>query len=148
MRGPNQIMKYFDFEHLPLNLQQYSAPFCQLARFVAKELSDSDQRIIGLQKLLEAKDCFVRAALGDEDRIARHRDYRRELFADKQHAIWSSWMKWMFEQGKHTPHGDWIMTKDCVARWERQMDTDYDSLTEPEKESDRKVVDEFELTKI
>jgi hypothetical protein len=57
------IMKYFSFEHLPPDLQDVSRPFCQLAGLISKTLPDCDQKTVSLQKLLEAKDAGVRAAM-------------------------------------------------------------------------------------
>jgi hypothetical protein len=59
----NQIMKYFEYEHLPEKLQLISKPICQLAIETDGRLSDCPEKSAGLRKLLEAKDCFVRAAL-------------------------------------------------------------------------------------
>ena len=59
-----QIMKYFEYEHLPEKLQEISKPFCVLAKQMHDELTESDEKTAGLRKLLEAKDCLVRAALG------------------------------------------------------------------------------------
>lgn len=70
---------------------------------------------------------------------------RLEILAEKQHAIWAAWMRWMFEQGEMQPDGTWVMPKEKVWRWQRQMNTDYADLSEPEKQSDRDVVKEFDL---
>jgi hypothetical protein len=43
-------------------LQTVSKPFCALAYFVAEEL-EGPEATVCLRKLLEAKDCAVRAAL-------------------------------------------------------------------------------------
>lgn len=58
------IMRYFDYEHLthPV-LIEASAPFCELAREIDARLPDGPEKSAGLRKLLEAKDCIVRAAL-------------------------------------------------------------------------------------
>lgn len=56
------ILRYFEYEHLPANLQAISAPICELAREVS-ETVHGPEATAGLRKLLEAKDCFVRAAL-------------------------------------------------------------------------------------
>ncbi len=58
------IMKYFAFSHLPAHLQGISKPLCELAEAMDAELPDSPEKSAGLRKLLEAKDCFVRARLG------------------------------------------------------------------------------------
>ena len=57
------IMKYFDFKHLPENLQEISLPFYNIAHTLNKELPDNAEKAAGLRKLLEAKDCMVRAAI-------------------------------------------------------------------------------------
>jgi hypothetical protein len=58
------IMKYFEFAHLPENLQHVSEPICELAEHMDESLPDCPEKSAGLRKLLEAKDCFVRAKLG------------------------------------------------------------------------------------
>ncbi len=58
------IMKYFEYSHLPEKLQTVSAPICQIAEKYDNELPDGPEKSAGLRKLLEAKDCFVRSALG------------------------------------------------------------------------------------
>ena len=61
---PNPIMKYFEYEHLPEHLQAVSKPFGDLARQLDRDMLESPEKSAGLRKLLEAKDCMVRAALG------------------------------------------------------------------------------------
>ena len=58
------ILKYFAFEHLPPHLQEVSRPIGELAQKMASELPPGPELSAGLRKLLEAKDCFVRAKLG------------------------------------------------------------------------------------
>jgi hypothetical protein len=58
-----QIARYFEYEHLPLHLQSYSRSCSNLAEFMIQNLKDHPELTTGLRKLLEAKDCFVRAAL-------------------------------------------------------------------------------------
>lgn len=59
----NPIMKYFEFAHLPEHLQAVSRPFGEMAQKFNAELPDGPEKSAGLRKLLEAKDCMVRAAL-------------------------------------------------------------------------------------
>jgi len=59
----NPIMKYFAFEHLPVHLQAVSKPIGELALLMDQSLPDGPEKTAGLRKLLEAKDCFVRASL-------------------------------------------------------------------------------------
>lgn len=56
----NPIMKYFEYDHLPENLQKVSAPICSAAKMMDASLPDGPEKSAGLRKLLEAKDCFVR----------------------------------------------------------------------------------------
>lgn len=56
------LMQFFAFEHLPAHLQEVSKPFAALAAAVM-ELPRNPERTVALRKLLEAKDCAVRAAL-------------------------------------------------------------------------------------
>lgn len=57
------IMRYFAYKHLPEKLQKVSKPVGDLA-LLMNELPDGPEKSAGIRKLLEAKDCFVRAALG------------------------------------------------------------------------------------
>lgn len=56
------ILKFFTYEHLPPAAQKYSKPFGDLAFKMAYELLNPQETAAGLRKLLEAKDCFVRAS--------------------------------------------------------------------------------------
>ncbi len=56
-------MKFFDHQHLPADLQEIAEPISNLAIHLDHSLPDSAEKSAGLRKLLEAKDCFVRAKL-------------------------------------------------------------------------------------
>lgn len=56
-------IKYFAFAHLPAHLQAVSKPIGELAQQFEQQLPDGPEKSAGMRKLLEAKDCFVRAAL-------------------------------------------------------------------------------------
>ncbi|WP_211239461.1 hypothetical protein [Jiangella gansuensis] len=56
------ILQYFAYDHLPAYLQGVSRPFAELAADMADRL-DGPELTVCLRKLLEAKDCAVRAAL-------------------------------------------------------------------------------------
>ena len=60
---PNAIMKFFAYAHLPESLQKISKPIGQLAEEMDQILPNSAEKTAGLRKLLEAKDCLVRANL-------------------------------------------------------------------------------------
>ncbi len=57
------ILRYFAFAHLPEKLLQVSKPFGELAIAMAGALPPGPELSAGLRKLLEAKDCMVRASL-------------------------------------------------------------------------------------
>lgn len=58
------ILRYFQFEHLPEGvLRNTSETVSWLATQMDEALPDGAEKSAGLRKLLEAKDCFVRAAL-------------------------------------------------------------------------------------
>ncbi len=59
----NPIMTYFEYKYLPPSLAAVSKPICELAVKMYRELPDSAEKSAGLRKLLEAKDCLVRASL-------------------------------------------------------------------------------------
>jgi hypothetical protein len=67
----------------------------------------------------------------------------KEKLADAVHAIWSHWMKYMLSECKMNDDGSFVIPKEKVARWTRQMHTDYCDLSEKEKDSDRHIVDKF-----
>lgn len=54
---------HWSYDHLPPHLQAYSRPICELAREFERTLPQSAELNAGLRKLMEAKDCFVRAAI-------------------------------------------------------------------------------------
>lgn len=60
---PSPIIRYFAYKHLPPHLQDISQPLGELAVLMDEGLPNGPEKSAGLRKLLEAKDCFVRAAL-------------------------------------------------------------------------------------
>lgn len=56
------LLAFFTYDHLPADLQAISRPFAELGHDMAERL-DGPECTVGLRKLLEAKDCMVRAAL-------------------------------------------------------------------------------------
>lgn len=65
--GTTQITRWFDYQHLPEGLPRDVSKTCeQLADDMIGWLPDSPELTAGLRKLIEAKDCFVRAAIAAE----------------------------------------------------------------------------------
>lgn len=71
------LLQFFAYGHLPSHLMLVSKPFCDLAHAIVKgdnvpesgtitigsPLPRNAERTVALRKLLEAKDCAVRAVL-------------------------------------------------------------------------------------
>lgn len=57
------ILEFFQYAHLPEHLQKVSAPWNTLAWKTARSLPRNAETSTALRKLLEGKDCAVRAAL-------------------------------------------------------------------------------------
>lgn len=62
----DRMMQFFAYEHLPPHLQEISKPFGEMAKQIVETLPANAERTAGLRKLLEAKDCIVRAKLYKE----------------------------------------------------------------------------------
>lgn len=60
---PDALMQFFEYAHLPERLQEISRPFGELAQIIVDTLPRNAERTVALRKLLEAKDCAVRARL-------------------------------------------------------------------------------------
>jgi len=75
------LLQFFAYAHLPQHLQAMSKPFCELAHAlvngdnvpesgtvtIGSGLPRNPERTVALRKLLEAKDCAVRALLFKEE---------------------------------------------------------------------------------
>lgn len=56
-------MQFFVYDHLPDHLAKTSKPFAELAKQLNESLPNNPEKQTALRKLLEAKDCAVRAAV-------------------------------------------------------------------------------------
>ena len=81
---------------------------------------EMEAEIVRLKKLLEPSDTSV-----------THR------LAEYAHSAWSGWLMYMFKEGRLSGTGELVIPKELAIRWNRQMNTPYDSLPEEEKDSDR-----------
>lgn len=61
--GQEFLLQFFEYAHLPADLRAVSQPFSILANGIVNDLAASPERTTALRKLLEAKDCAVRAKL-------------------------------------------------------------------------------------
>jgi hypothetical protein len=57
------MLQFFTHAHLKPDLAAVSRPFCELADQVVLNLPRNPERTVALRKLLEAKDCAVRALI-------------------------------------------------------------------------------------
>lgn len=76
----DRLLQFFEYAHLPAHLQMVSKPFHDLAHALVKgdnvpeagtvtlggPLPANPERTVALRKLLEAKDCAVRALIYKE----------------------------------------------------------------------------------
>jgi hypothetical protein len=56
-------LQFFAYDHLRADLQVKSKPFGDLAQWMVDTLPRNPERSAALRKLLEAKDCAVRASI-------------------------------------------------------------------------------------
>jgi len=59
----DRMLQFFEYKHLPEHLQAVSKPFGELAKQIVETLPSNPERTVALRKLLEAKDCAVRALI-------------------------------------------------------------------------------------
>jgi hypothetical protein len=59
----DRLEQFFRFDHLPFRLQAVSQPFADLAAHLLRTLPSNPERTVCLRKLLESKDCAVRALI-------------------------------------------------------------------------------------
>lgn len=57
------MLQFFAYGHLPHHLQEISRPFGELAMTIVTTLPKNPERTVALRKLLESKDCAVRALI-------------------------------------------------------------------------------------
>jgi hypothetical protein len=62
-REPHYLRQFFVYDHLPPPLQAVSQGFAELAGEIDETLPENPEKTTALRKLLEAKDCAVRAVL-------------------------------------------------------------------------------------
>jgi hypothetical protein len=65
---PSTTIQYFSFDHLPAQLRGVARVIADLAYLMEAMLPDGPEKSAGMRKLLEAKDCFVRASLPPKEK--------------------------------------------------------------------------------
>ena len=71
------------------------------------------------------------------------RSVLREKLAELCHSQWSGWMNYLFSKCTSNDDGSLTIPPWAVARWTRQMSTDYEKLSDDEKNTDREEADKF-----
>ena len=66
-----------------------------------------------------------------------------EPLAAFEHERWAHWQRYMHSKGIMQPDGSLLLPAALVAKWERQIATDYLDLSEAERESDREQVRKY-----
>lgn len=59
----DNLIQFFEYAHLPMNLQEVSKSFYQIAHWMKETLPSNTESTVAMRKLLEAKDCAVRSTL-------------------------------------------------------------------------------------
>jgi hypothetical protein len=57
------MLQFFEYSHLKSELQEISVKFYDLAHWMVRVLPRNPERTVALRKVLEAKDCAVRASI-------------------------------------------------------------------------------------
>ena len=63
-----------------------------------------------------------------------------EELAAAEHVRWAHWQRYLHDQCERLPDGRLVIPAELAARWEKQIKTSYDQLSEREKDSDREQV--------
>ncbi len=61
-----EMLRWFEFAHLPPRLQTVSIKFFELATWMTWNIARGPEATVAMRKLLEAKDCAVRAVIDSE----------------------------------------------------------------------------------
>ncbi|WP_449044172.1 hypothetical protein [Paracoccus versutus] len=63
----NRLLKWLRHDHLPPHLQAVVKPIDALAQEMDGALAEGAEKTAGMRKLVEAKDCFVRARIEQDE---------------------------------------------------------------------------------
>lgn len=63
VEAPEYLLQFFEYGHLPLHMQDVSRLFHDAAHAVVASCPKNPERTMALRRLLEAKDCAVRAVI-------------------------------------------------------------------------------------
>lgn len=84
LAGGERMMKWFRFAQLPPGpMRETSKRFCRLAVELVYSVAPGPERTVALRKLVESKDCAVRAVIEGEQSARSAPASRTELPAEK-----------------------------------------------------------------
>lgn len=66
-----------------------------------------------------------------------------DKLAAVEHQRWAHWQNYMHSKGTMIADGSLMLPADLVARWEKQIQTPFEKLSDDEKESDREQVQQY-----
>lgn len=66
-----------------------------------------------------------------------------EKLAAIEHERWAHWQSYLHSKCLKNDNGSLTIPAELVERWNKQIDTGYEELTEDEKESDREQVQKY-----
>ena len=64
-----------------------------------------------------------------------------EDLSDYEHESWADWQSYLFSRCTENADGSMTIPKELVERWQRQIATPYNQLSETEKQSDRDQIE-------
>jgi len=83
---------------------------------------------------------FIRQLRQDDIKsLIKWVENKLEDWASEEHDRWARWQAYVFSKSEWTKDG-YLIPKDLCERWQKQIDTPYEKLSEQEKEKDRKEV--------
>jgi hypothetical protein len=69
------------------------------------------------------------------------KDFLKEILAKIAHENWGHWMKYLFQKGKFDSDGNFVIPKEFVEKWKKQMETKFENLTQEEQKSDFEIAE-------
>lgn len=123
-------------------------PMLKALDILEKQMNHAQTHASQMEALLLEKTLLMKMFVDGNMKQSKDKPWEdpklRELMADLCHQQWSGWMKYMFSKGYgNLDNGTWMMPKEFVIRWERQMTTHYKKLSAEEQDSDREEADKF-----
>jgi len=94
------------------------------------------------EQLLSVKSFIRQVRQDDIEGLIEWVNNKLEDWASDEHDRWVRWQAYLFSKSVWTKDG-YLIPKDLCERWQRQIDTSYEKLSEQEKESDRKEVKKY-----